>query len=95
MKWNPAQLLTDFLVVAELGEIKMQPDAIRIETLSDATQSSTQLAERKNGGIRFFPIKNAVLKVGKAGPSISVSVYESALQCRLGTEHFSSINSER
>ena len=33
MNWNPEQLLEDFLTVAELAGIKLQREAIRIETL--------------------------------------------------------------
>ena len=67
MKWNPAQLLTDFLVVAELGEIKMQPDAIRIETLMMPHRAPPSLPKGKMA-VYVFSDKERVLKVGKAGP---------------------------
>ena len=67
MKWNPAQLLTDFLVVAELGEIKMQPDAIRIETLMMPHRAPRSLLKGKMA-VYVFSDKERVLKVGKAGP---------------------------
>ena len=67
MKWNPAQLLTDFLVVAELGEIKMQPDAIRIETLMMPHRAPLSLPKGKMA-VYVFSDKERVLKVGKAGP---------------------------
>ena len=67
MKWNPAQLLTDFLVVAELGQIKMQPDAIRVETLKMPHRAPPSLPKGKMA-VYVFSDKERVLKVGKAGP---------------------------
>ena len=67
MKWNPAQLLTDFLAVAELAEIKMQPDAIRVETLNMPHRAPRNLPKRKMA-VYVFSDKERVLKVGKAGP---------------------------
>jgi hypothetical protein len=67
MKWNPAQLLTDFLVVAELGEIKMQPEAIRVETLMMPHRAPRSLPKGKMA-VYVFSDKERVLKVGKAGP---------------------------
>ena len=67
MKWNPAQLLTDFLAVAELAEIKMQPDAIRVETLNMPHRAPRNLPKGKMA-VYVFSDKERVLKVGKAGP---------------------------
>ena len=67
MKWNPAQLLTDFLVVAELGKIKIQPDTIRVETLMRPHRPPRNLPKGKIA-VYVFSDKERVLKVGKAGP---------------------------
>ena len=64
MKWNPAQLLTDFLVVAELGQIKMQPDAIRVETLKMPHRAPRNLPKGKIA-VYVFSDKERVLKVGR------------------------------
>ena len=67
MRWNPEQLLADFLVVAELGEIKMKPDAIRVETLMMPHRPPHNLPKGKMA-VYVFSDKERVLKVGKAGP---------------------------
>ncbi|MYE91141.1 hypothetical protein F4X33_19325 [Candidatus Poribacteria bacterium] len=67
MRWNPEQLLADFLVVAELGEIKMEPDAIRVETLMMPHRPPRNLPKGKIA-VYVFSDKERVLKVGKAGP---------------------------
>ena len=67
MKWSPAQLLTDFLAVTELAEIKMQPDAIRVETLNMPHRAPRNLPKGKMA-VYVFSDKERVLKVGKAGP---------------------------
>ncbi len=67
MKWNPTQLLTDFLVVAELGKIKIQPDTIRVETLMMPHRPPRNLPKGKIA-VYVFSDKERVLKVGKAGP---------------------------
>lgn len=67
MHWNPTQLLTDFLVVAELGKIKIQLDTIRVETLMMPHRPPRNLPKGKIA-VYVFSDKERVLKVGKAGP---------------------------
>ena len=64
MKWRPAQLLTDFLAVAKLAEIKMQPDAIRVETLNMPHRAPRNLPKGKIA-VYVFSDKERVLKVGR------------------------------
>ena len=64
MKWNPEQLLADFLVVAELAEIKMQPEAIRVETLMMPHRPPRNLPKGKMA-VYVFSDKERVLKVGR------------------------------
>ena len=67
MRWNPEQLLADFLVVAELGQIKMEPDVIRVETLIMPHRPPRNLPKGKIA-VYVFSDKERVLKVGRAGP---------------------------
>lgn len=67
MNWNPELLLGDFLVVAELGGNKMQPDAICIEILTMPHEPPSSLPKGKMA-VYVFSDKERVLKVGKAGP---------------------------
>ena len=67
MRWNPERLLADFLVVAELGEVKIEPDAVRVETLMMPHRPPRNLPKGKIV-VYVFSDKERVLKVGKAGP---------------------------
>ena len=93
MKWNPAQLLTDFLVVAELGQIKMQPDAIRVETLKMPHRAPPSLPKGKMA-VYVFSDKERVLKVGQAGPKSQARYTSQHYKVGSAPEHFGSINSE-
>lgn len=56
--------MADFLDVAELAEIKMQPDAIRVETLMMPHRPPRNLPEGKMA-VYVFSDKERVLKVGR------------------------------
>ena len=66
MKWNPEKILTDFLIVAELAAIEIQPGAIYIEILTMPHRPPSSLPKGKMA-VYVFSDKECVLKVGKIG----------------------------
>ena len=66
MNWNPEQLRDDFLVVAKLGGIEIEPDDIGIETLMMPHKPPNNLPKGKMA-VYVFSMGESVLKVGKAG----------------------------
>ena len=66
MKWNPEKILADFLIVAELAAIEIQPSAIYIETLTMPHRPPSSLPKGKMA-VYVFSDKECVLKVGKIG----------------------------
>ena len=66
MQFDPDQLLTDFLVVAELSGIKVNRDAIRIETFPMPHRPPSSLPKGKMA-VYIFSDNERVLKVGKVG----------------------------
>ena len=66
MKWDPEKILADFLVVARLAAIEMQPDAIHIEPLRMPHRPPSSLPKGKMA-VYVFSDKDRVLKVGKIG----------------------------
>ncbi|MXZ00552.1 hypothetical protein F4Y93_07860 [Candidatus Poribacteria bacterium] len=67
MNWDPEQLRDDFLIVAKLGGIKIELDAVGIEILTMPHKPPSNLPKGKMAVYIFFTEKH-VLKVGKAGP---------------------------
>ena len=68
MNWNPKQLLDNFMIVTELTGVKMQAEAIQIETLTMPHRPPKSLPASKMA-VYVFSDKKRVLKVGKAGPN--------------------------
>ena len=66
MNWNPEQLLEDFLTVAELAGIKLQREAVRIETLRMPHKPPSKLPTGKMA-VYVFSGRDRVLKVGRVG----------------------------
>ena len=66
MQFDPDQLLSDFLVVAELAGIKVHRGVIRIETLPMPHRPPSSLPKGKMA-VYVFSDKERVLKVGKVG----------------------------
>ncbi len=67
MNWNPEQLRNDFLIVAKLGGIKIESDAVGIEILTMPHKPPSNLPKGKMA-VYIFSTEKRVLKVGKAGP---------------------------
>lgn len=78
MNWDPEKLRDDFLIVAKLGGIEIQPSDIGIETLTMPHKPPSNLPKRKMAVYVFFN-KECVLKVGKAG---------SRSQARYTSQHY-------
>lgn len=68
MNWDPIQLLEDFHIVAELGRVDIESDAISIEILNIPHKPPSNLPKGKMA-VYVFSDKECVLKVGKAGAS--------------------------
>lgn len=66
MNWSPEEIVGDFQVVAELAGIKMQRDAIRIETLPMPHKPPSSLSKGKMA-VCVFSDTDRVLMVGKVG----------------------------
>lgn len=67
MDWTPEQLRNDFLCVAKLGGIKLEPNSICIDPPRKLHKPSNVLREGKVA-VYVFYMEDCVLKVGKAGP---------------------------
>lgn len=78
MNWDPEKLRDDFLIVAKLGGIGIQPSDIGIETLTMPHKPPSNLPKGKMAVYVFFN-KEYVLKVGKAG---------SRSQARYTSQHY-------
>lgn len=66
MKWNPEQILEDFLTVVDLAGVRLQRDAIRIEMLAMPHKPPSKLPTGKMA-VYVFSDKDRVLEVGKVG----------------------------
>lgn len=78
MNWDPEKLRDDFLIVAKLGGIGIQPSDIGIETLTMPHKPPRNLPKGKMA-VYVFSNKECVLKVGKAG---------SRSQARYTSQHY-------
>ncbi len=67
MNWNPEQIRDDFLRVARVAGIEIQPDDVDIETL-EMPHRPTQLPAGKVA-VFVFSTETSVLKVSKVGPN--------------------------
>ena len=66
MKWNPHELVDDFIVVAKLAGVTLGPGSICIETLSMPHKPPSNLPKGKMA-VYVFSEKDRILKVGKVG----------------------------
>jgi len=66
MRWDPEQLLDDFVTVAELAGIKLPREAIQVERLPMPHKPPSSLPKGKMA-VYVFSDKDWVLKVGQVG----------------------------
>ena len=68
MNWDPEQLREDFLVVAKLGDIKIQREDIYINKILKGQHEKLRELPKGKTAVYVFSYKKHVLKVGRVGP---------------------------